>query len=53
MSAKKNNQNQNEQQDIPIARAQDIRYSLPLDEDDWEARERMEAADHRAQKNNP
>ena len=50
MSAAKKKQNQNEQKEMPIARAQDIRYSLPLDEDDWEARERMEAADHRAQK---
>ncbi|WP_155994988.1 YfhD family protein [Tuberibacillus calidus] len=50
MSAKKRKKNNNEDQDLPIARAQDIRYSLPLDEDDWEARARMEAADHRAQK---
>ena len=49
MSAKKKQQDRNEEK-MPIARAQDIRYSLPLDEDDWEARARMEAADHRAQK---
>ncbi len=34
----------------PIARAADIHYGLPLDEDDWEARKRMEAADRRAMK---
>jgi len=50
MSAKKRKTNKNVDQELPIARAQDIRYSLPLDEDDWEARARMEAADHRAQK---
>jgi hypothetical protein len=49
-ASKKNKKNQDEQKEVPIARAQDIRYSLPLDEDDWEARARMEAADHRAQK---
>lgn len=48
MSAKK--KASNEEKKIPIARSQDIHYSLPLDEDDWEARSRMEAADHRAQK---
>ncbi|MGV3487334.1 MAG: hypothetical protein ACO1OC_01945 [Tuberibacillus sp.] len=49
-AAKKNQKDLDEQKELPIARAQDIRYSLPLDEDDWEARARMEAADHRAQK---
>ncbi|MFC4619281.1 hypothetical protein ACFO4N_11205 [Camelliibacillus cellulosilyticus] len=35
---------------LPIAKAEDIHYTVPLDEEDWEARKRMEAADHRADK---
>ena len=47
--AKKKKQNHQTEEE-PIARAADIRYNRPLDEDDWEARERMEAAEHRAMK---
>jgi hypothetical protein len=38
------------QKHIPIARAEDIHYTDPFDEDDWEAQARMKAADFRAQK---
>jgi hypothetical protein len=38
------------QKHIPIARAEDIQYTDPFDEDDWEAQSRMKAADIRAQK---
>ncbi|GGE45469.1 hypothetical protein GCM10011391_25350 [Pullulanibacillus camelliae] len=48
--AKKKKQHDQEKEAVPIARAADMRYGLPLDEDDWEARERMEAAEHRAMK---
>ena len=40
-----------DQNHIPIAKNEDMRYTDPFDEDDWEAQERMKAADIRAQKN--
>ena len=39
-----------DQKHIPVARAEDIQYTDPFNEDDWEAQTRMKAADVRAQK---
>ncbi|HSU80361.1 MAG TPA: hypothetical protein VLK78_08080 [Candidatus Angelobacter sp.] len=39
-----------DQKHIPVARAEDIQYTDPFNEDDWEAQARMKAADVRAQK---
>lgn len=43
--------NYDQKKEIPIARAEDMHYTDPFDEDDWEAQARMKAADHRATKN--
>ncbi|GGH87563.1 hypothetical protein JOD43_000871 [Pullulanibacillus pueri] len=48
--AKNRKRREEEIKDEPIVRAADMRYGLPLDEDDWEARARMEASEHRAMK---
>lgn len=46
----KNGKAKKDQTKEGIARNEDIRYTDPFDEDDWEAQERMKEADRRAQK---
>ncbi len=47
----KNGKAKEDQTNVGIARNEDIHYTDPFDTDDWEAQERMKAADIRAQKN--
>lgn len=49
-SLAKNGKAKPDQVHVPIAKSEDIHYTVPFNEDDWEARERMIEADKRAQK---
>jgi hypothetical protein len=51
MAKKRNGKVKDDQVHVPIAKNEDMHYTDPFDEDDWEAQERMKAADIRAQKN--